>query len=88
LHEANDLWPLEPIRIYATKQEIDEYHDRFGTIRITEIGESKEMMEMVKNTYLTNRDHFSMGIERMHLDPEFGTSNIHSTAMLIILNTI
>ncbi len=39
-------------------------------------------------TYLTNLDQFSTGIERMHLDPEFGTGNIHSTAMLIILNTI
>ncbi len=61
-------YPLEPIRIYATKQEVDEYHHRLGTIRITEI---KESQEMVKNTNLTNLDHISTAIERMHMDPEF-----------------
>jgi hypothetical protein len=37
-------YPLEPIKIYAIKQEIDEYHYRLGTIYITEIGESQAMM--------------------------------------------
>ncbi len=48
------MYLLEPIRIYATKKEIDEYHYRLGLIRITEIGESQATMEMVKNKYLTN----------------------------------
>jgi hypothetical protein len=62
---------LEPIRIYATKPEIDQYHYGLGTIRITEIRESQAMMEMVKNTYLTHLDHISTDIERMHTDLEF-----------------
>jgi hypothetical protein len=49
-------YPLEPIRIYATKQGIDQYRYRLGLIRIRiiEIGEAQVMMEMIKNDYLTN----------------------------------
>ncbi len=45
-------YPLEPITIYATKQEIDQY--RVGLVRLTEIAEAQAMMEMVKNENLTN----------------------------------
>jgi hypothetical protein len=64
-------YPLEPIKIYATKQEIDPYRYSLGTIRITEIGQSQAMMEMVKDTILANLDHISTDIERMHMDPKF-----------------
>jgi hypothetical protein len=37
---------LEPIKIYATKQELDEYRNHPGLIRITEMGERREMMEI------------------------------------------
>ncbi len=46
-------YPLEPIRIYATKQEIDDYHYGLGTICITKMVESQVMIEMVKNTWCT-----------------------------------
>jgi hypothetical protein len=74
-------YPLEPITIYATRQEIDQYQYRLGLIRITEIGglgliriteigEAQAMMEMVKNEYLTNLHEISTDIVRMHIDPE------------------
>jgi hypothetical protein len=63
-------YPLEPIKIYATKTKIDEYRNRLSLICITEAGESQAMMEMVKNTYLTNLHDISTNIERMHMDPE------------------
>jgi hypothetical protein len=45
---------LEPITIYATKQEIDQCKYRLGSIRKIEIEEAQTMMEMIKNEYLTN----------------------------------
>jgi hypothetical protein len=41
---------FDPIKIYATKREVDGYNHRLDTMSITEIGESQAMMEMVKNT--------------------------------------
>jgi hypothetical protein len=38
-------YPLTPITIYATKQEINQYRHRFSLIRITEIGEAQAIME-------------------------------------------
>jgi hypothetical protein len=67
MHSKN---PLEPIKIYATKQEIKQYSYNLGFIRITQIGESQAMMEMVKNTNLTNLHDISTGIKRMHMDPQ------------------
>ncbi len=48
-------YPLSPIKIYATKQEIEQYKDRLEAldfINITEIGEVQAMMEMVKYGYI------------------------------------
>jgi hypothetical protein len=64
-------YPLGPITIYATKQEIDEYQYCLGLIRITEIREEQAMMEMVKNECLTNLHDISTDIERMQMDLEF-----------------
>jgi hypothetical protein len=64
-------YPREPIKIYATKQEIDKYSYRFGLMPSTKIGESQAMMEMFKNQYLANLHDISTDIERMLLDPEF-----------------
>jgi hypothetical protein len=64
-------YPQQPIKRYATKQEIYEYRCRLGLIRITAIGESQAMMEMVKNTTLNNLHDVSMDIEHIHVDPEF-----------------
>ncbi len=61
-------YPLEPIRIYRTKPEIEQF---LGLIRITEIGESQKMMEIVQNQYLTNLHDINTDIERMDMDPEF-----------------
>ncbi len=55
-------YPLEPITIYATKQEIDQYRYCLDLIRIAEIGEAQPMMEMVKNEYLTNLRDISTDI--------------------------
>ena len=41
-------YPLSPIKIYATKQEVELYKDRLDFINITEIGEAQAMMEMVR----------------------------------------
>jgi hypothetical protein len=64
-------YALEPIKICATKQDIDQYPFRLGLIRITEIGEAQTMMEMVKNEYLANVQDIRTDIEHMHMDPEF-----------------
>jgi hypothetical protein len=77
---------LLSITIYATKQEIDQYRYRLGLIRITEIGKEQAMMEMIKNEYFTNLHEISTDIVQMHMQwiRSSGTSNTHSTAMLII----
>jgi hypothetical protein len=62
MHTEN---PLEPINIHTTKQEIDQH--RLGLIRMSEIGESREMMEMVKTQYLNNLHYISTD-ERMYMD--------------------
>jgi hypothetical protein len=64
-------YPLEPIRIHATRPVIDQHSYRLGLILITEIGESKARMEMIKSQYLTNLHDISTDIECMHMDPEF-----------------
>ncbi len=33
-------YPLSPIKIYATKQEVEQYKDRLDFINITEIGDA------------------------------------------------
>ena len=45
-------YPLSPITIYATKQEVEQYKDRLDFINITEIGEAQAMMEMVRHEYI------------------------------------
>jgi hypothetical protein len=53
-------YPLfSPIKIYATKQEVDLYKDRLGIINITKIGEPQAMMEMVRYEYINNLDKLS-----------------------------
>jgi hypothetical protein len=42
-------YPLLPITIYATKQEVEQYKDRLDFINITEIREAQAMMEMVRH---------------------------------------
>ena len=64
-------YPLSPIKIYATKPEVDQYKDRLGIINIAEIGEAQAMMEMVRYEYINNLDNLSTDIVRMHMDPEF-----------------
>ncbi len=61
---------LSPIKIYATKPEVDQYKDRLDFINITEIGEAQAMMEMVRYEY-DNLHNLSTDIVRMHMDPEF-----------------
>ncbi len=64
-------YPLSPIEIYATKQEVDMYHYRLGIINITKIGETQAMMEMVRYKYINNLEKLSTDVVRMHMDPEF-----------------
>ncbi len=64
-------YPLSPITIYATKQEVEQYKDRLDFINITEIGEARAMMEMVRHEYIGNLSHASTDITRMHMDQEF-----------------
>jgi hypothetical protein len=49
-------YPLEPITIYATKQEINQYQCRLGLISITEIGEEQTMMEMIIESHQSTRN--------------------------------
>jgi hypothetical protein len=86
-YPADDLhvkYPLSPITIYATKQEVEKYKDRLDFISITEIGESQAMMEMIRHERIGNLQHVSTDIMSMRMDPEFGTNNTISTAMFII----
>ncbi len=66
-------YPLSPITIYATKQEVEQYQDRLDLdfINITEIGEAQAMMEMVRHECIGNLQHASTDIVRMHMGPEF-----------------
>jgi hypothetical protein len=66
-------YPLSPIIIYATKQEVEQYKDRLDFINITEIVEAhwQAMMEMVRHEYIGNLQNVSADIMRMHMDPEF-----------------
>ena len=64
-------YPLSPITIYATKQEVEQNQDRLDYINITEIGEAQTMMEMVRHEYIGNLQHVSTDIVQMHMDPEF-----------------
>jgi hypothetical protein len=45
-------YPLSPITIYATKQEVEQYKDHLDFINITKIGEAQAMMEMVRHEYI------------------------------------
>jgi hypothetical protein len=64
-------YPLSPITISETKQEVEQYKDSLDFINITEIGEAQATMEMVKHEYIGNLQHVSTDIVRMHMDPEF-----------------
>jgi hypothetical protein len=64
-------YPLSPITIYETKQEVQQYQDRLDFINITEIGEAQAMMEMIRHEYIGNLQHASTDIVIMHMDPEF-----------------
>ena len=64
-------YPLSPIMIYATKQEVEQNKGRLDFFDITEIGEAQAMMEMVRHEYITNPHDVSTDIMRMHMDPEF-----------------
>jgi hypothetical protein len=65
-------YPLSPITIYATKQEVEQYQDSLDFINITEIGEAQAMMAMVRHEYIGNlQDVVSTDIVRMRMDPEF-----------------
>jgi hypothetical protein len=65
-------YPLDPIKMYKTKHEIDAYRFRLGSICIAEIGDAQAMMEMIKNEYPgpTSLQEFSTDIVRMHIGPE------------------
>jgi hypothetical protein len=68
-------YSLHPIKIYATKREVNEYNYRLDTMGITEIGESHAMMMMIKDIYINNLENVSTDIDRVHMDqvhhPEF-----------------
>jgi hypothetical protein len=64
-------YSLDPIKIYATKREVDEYNYRLDTMGITKIGESQAMMMMIKDIYINNLENVSTDIDSMHIDPEF-----------------
>jgi hypothetical protein len=49
LHLKLLKYPLSPITIYATKQEVEQYKDRLKFINITVIGEVQAMMETVRH---------------------------------------
>ncbi len=64
---ADDLhvkYPLSPMTIYATKQEVKQYKDRLDFINITEIGEAQAMMEIVRHECIGNVHHVSTDITR------------------------
>ncbi len=62
-------YSLDPIKIYATKRELNEYNHRLeslDTVGITEIGESQAMMTMIKDIYINNLENISTDIDIMH----------------------
>jgi hypothetical protein len=75
--------PAEPIKIYATKQEIYQYSYRHDLIRITEIGEAQAMMEMIKMKMLLIYKKSAQILYECTWIWSSGTSTTHSTAMLI-----
>jgi hypothetical protein len=52
-------YPLSPITIYATKQEVKQYKHRLDFINITEIGEALAMMEMVRHNLDSDTHHLN-----------------------------
>jgi hypothetical protein len=58
-------YPLSPITIYATKQEVEQYKDRLDFIKITEIGEAQAMMEMVRHENIGNLQHVSTDFKKI-----------------------
>ncbi len=72
------------MKIYATKRELDDYNNRLDTMGITEIGESQAMMEIGKNTYISNLENVSQTLIECIWIWSFGTSNTHLTVMFII----
>ncbi len=64
-------YPLSPIEIYATKQEVTMYHYRLAILDDTTIGETQAMMEMVRQEYIHNLGNISTDLERMHMNPDF-----------------
>ncbi len=77
-------YPLSPITIYATKQDVEQYKDHLDFINITEIGEARAMMEMVRHEHIGNLQHVSTDIEECTRTRSFSTNNTISTAMPII----
>jgi hypothetical protein len=65
-------YPLSPITIYETKQEVEQHNHRLDhdLINITENGEAQAMMEMVRHVYIENIQDVSTDIMRMHVEPE------------------
>jgi hypothetical protein len=77
-------YPLQPININATKQQIDGLGYCYRVSLTTKIGQSQVIMEMVKNSYITIFHDISMNTLKICIwIRRFGTSNTHSTAMLI-----
>ncbi len=70
-------YPLKPITIYATKQEIYQYWYRLGLIRISEIREAQAMMGMVEIEYLTNLHEISTKSHRYR-------TNAHGPRVLVL----
>ncbi len=64
-------YSLDPIKIYATKREVNEYNYRLDTMDITEIGESQAMIMMIKDICINNVENVSTDIDRKHMDQEF-----------------
>jgi hypothetical protein len=62
-------YSLDPIKIYATKREVNEYNYRLDRMGITEIGESRAMMMIIRDFYINNLENVSTDIDRMHMVP-------------------
>jgi hypothetical protein len=61
-------YPLDPIKIYATKWEVIEYNYRLDTMGITEIGGSQAIVMMITDIYIKNLENVSTDIDRLHID--------------------
>jgi hypothetical protein len=55
-------YPLSPITIHETKQEVEQYKDLLDVFNVAEIGEAQAMMEMVRHEYIRNLQHVSTDI--------------------------